>query len=119
MTSIDGPLFLETAAKHGVPGSVVRELTARPRPCLSLVRHGELPEPSRENARPAARTGGIPALPDGVNWPEVREPLVLSVDCAVLPQGALDIELPAEGHLLFFTEVEYPPEHPPPNAPSA
>ncbi|UXX96496.1 YwqG family protein [Streptomyces sp. AD2-2] len=110
MTSIDGPLFLETAAKHGVPASVVRELTARTRPRLSLVRHGELPEPSRENARPAARTGGLPALPDGVNWPEVRGPLVLSVDCAVLPQGALDIELPAEGHLLFFTEVEYPPE---------
>ncbi len=63
MTSIDGPLFLETAAKHGVPASVVRELTARTRPRLSLVRHGELPEPSRENARPAARTGGLPALP--------------------------------------------------------
>ncbi|MFJ3415113.1 DUF1963 domain-containing protein [Streptomyces sp. NPDC086082] len=110
MTSIDEPLLLETAAKHGVPGPVVRELMARTRPCLYLVQHGELPEPSREHARPAARTGGLPALPDGVNWPDGHEPLVLSVDCAALPLGALDIELPADGHLLFFTEVEYPPE---------
>ncbi|MGR3874384.1 DUF1963 domain-containing protein [Streptomyces graminifolii] len=110
MTSIDEPLLLETAAKHGVPEPVVRELMARTRPCLYLVQHGDLPEPSRENARPAARTGGLPALPDGVNRPDGHEPLVLSVDCAALPHGALDIELPADGHLLFFTEVEYPPE---------
>ncbi|MFF6987267.1 DUF1963 domain-containing protein [Streptomyces sp. NPDC010273] len=110
MTSIDEPLLLEPAAKHGVPGPVVRELMARTRPCLYLVQHGELPEPSRENTRPAARTGGLPALPDGVNRPDGHEPLVLSVDCAALPHGALDIELPAHGRLLFFTEVEYPPE---------
>ncbi|WOX07690.1 DUF1963 domain-containing protein [Streptomyces sp. N50] len=110
MTSIDEALLLETAAKYGVPAPVVRELMARTRPCLYLVPYGEVPEPRRENARPAARTGGLPALPDGVNWPDGGEPLVLSVDCAALPQGVLDIELPVDGHLLFFTDIEYPPE---------
>ncbi|MEV6537598.1 DUF1963 domain-containing protein [Streptomyces sp. NPDC051665] len=110
MTSIDEPLLLETAAKYGVPAPVVRELMARARPCLYLVPYDDVPESHRENARPAARTGGLPVLPDGVNWPDGREPLVLSVDCAALPYGVLDIELPADGHLLFFTEIEYPPE---------
>ncbi|MFD4553217.1 DUF1963 domain-containing protein [Streptomyces sp. NPDC058469] len=110
MTSIDERLLLEAAAKHGVPGPVVRELMVRSRSCLYLVPYDEVPESRRENARPAARTGGLPALPDGVNWPDGREPLVLSVDCAALPHGVLDIELPADGHLLLFTEIEYPPE---------
>ena len=35
---------------------------------------------------------------------------MLSVDCAALPRDVLDIELPADGHLLLFTEIEYPPE---------
>ncbi|MFI5882615.1 DUF1963 domain-containing protein [Streptomyces sp. NPDC051554] len=110
MTSIDEALLLETAAKHGVPAPVVRELMARARPCLYLVPYDEVPESRRGSTRPAARTGGLPALPDGVNWPDGKEPLVLSVDCAALPQGVLDIELPADGHLLVFTEIEYPPE---------
>jgi hypothetical protein len=110
MTSTDEPLVLETAAKYGVPGPVAQELTARSRPCVYLVPYEEAPASRRENARPAARTGGLPALPEGVDWPEGREPLVLSVDCAALPHDVLDIELPADGHLLFFTEIEYPPE---------
>ncbi|MEU5296975.1 DUF1963 domain-containing protein [Streptomyces umbrinus] len=110
MTSIDEPLVLETAAKYGVPVPVAQELLARTRPCLYLVPYEQLPASRRENARPAARTGGLPALPDGLDWPEPRNPLVLSVDCAALPHDALDIELPADGHLLLFTEIEYPPE---------
>jgi hypothetical protein len=110
MTSIEERIVLETAAAYGVPGPVARELTARVRPCLYLVQHKEMPASQRETARPAARTGGLPALPDGADWPEGREPLVLSVDCAALPHDVLDIELPADGHLLFFTGIEYPPE---------
>ncbi|MFI6339044.1 DUF1963 domain-containing protein [Streptomyces sp. NPDC050535] len=110
MTSIDERLVHETAAEYGVPGPVAQELMARSRPCLYLVPHQEVPVSRRENVRPVARTGGLPALPVGVEWPEGREPLVLSVDCAALPQDVLDIELPADGHLLFFTEIEYPPE---------
>ncbi|MFJ9243693.1 DUF1963 domain-containing protein [Streptomyces sp. NPDC101776] len=110
MTAIDEAVLLEAAAEHGVPGPVVRELLARCRPCLYLVQDKEVPESLREHLRPAARTGGLPALPDGVDWPEGREPLVLSVDCAALPHDVLDIELPADGHLLVFTEISYPPE---------
>ncbi|MET7569175.1 DUF1963 domain-containing protein [Streptomyces sp. NPDC005492] len=110
MTSIGEALLLKTAAEHGVPGPVARELLARCRPCLYLVRDTEVPESLREHIHPAARTGGLPALPDGVDWPEGREPLMLSVGCAALPRDVLDIELPADGHLLFFTEISYPPE---------
>jgi hypothetical protein len=110
MTSIDERLLLETAAEYGVPAPVARELMAGTRPCLYLVQHKEVPESLRDNARAAARTGGLPALPDGVDWPEGREPLVLSVDCSALPHDVLDIELPADGDLLFFTEISYPPE---------
>lgn len=110
MTSIDEARLLETAAEHGVPGPVARELLARCRPCLYLVQDKEVPESLREHLRPAARTGGLPALPDGMDWPDGREPLVLSVDCAALPRDVLDIELPADGHLLVFTEISYPPE---------
>ncbi len=110
MTSIEEQLLLRTAAEYGVPGPVAQELMARTRPCLYLVPHEEVPASRRGNARPAARTGGLPALPDGVDWPEPRKPLVLSVDCAALPHDVLDIELPADGHLLLFTEIEYPPD---------
>ncbi|MFE9680774.1 DUF1963 domain-containing protein [Streptomyces sp. NPDC006285] len=110
MTSIDERLVHATAAEYGVPGPVAQELLARSRPCLYLVPYEEVPAGLREDARPAARTGGLPALPDGTDWPEGREPLVLSVDCAALPRDVLDIELPADGDLLFFTEIEYPPE---------
>ncbi|MEU9780904.1 DUF1963 domain-containing protein [Streptomyces phaeochromogenes] len=110
MTSIDETLVLETAAKYGVPGPVAQELMARTRPCLYLVPYEQVPASRQENVRPAARTGGLPALPDGVDWPEPRNPLVLSVDCAALPHDVLDIKLPADGHLLLFTEIEYPPE---------
>ncbi|MFE7076793.1 DUF1963 domain-containing protein [Streptomyces sp. NPDC057620] len=110
MTSIDEQFVRETAAEYGVPAPVAKELTARSRPCLYLVPYEELPKSRQEDARPAARTGGLPSLPDGVSWPEGKGPLVLSVDCAALPPGALDIELPTDGHLLLFTEIEYPPE---------
>ncbi|WP_280885946.1 DUF1963 domain-containing protein [Streptomyces sp. LBL] len=110
MALIDERLVHEEADEHGVPRAVVQEMMARSRPCLYLVGFENLPPDRRESARPAARTGGLPALPDGVDWPEGREPLVLTVDCAALPHHVLDIELPADGHLLFFTDIEYPPE---------
>lgn len=85
-------------------------MLAGSRPCLHLVPFRNLTPAQQEAARPAARTGGLPDLPDGVDWPEGREPLILTVDCAALPHEALDIELPRDGSLLFFTEIEYEPE---------
>ncbi|MDV9173121.1 hypothetical protein R6V09_23765 [Streptomyces sp. W16] len=55
----------------------------------------EVPKSQRETARSAARADGLPALPDGVDWPDGSEPLVLSVDRAAPPHDVLDIELPA------------------------
>ncbi|MGW3956526.1 DUF1963 domain-containing protein [Streptomyces sp. NPDC004752] len=109
-TSIVEELVLRTAERHGVPGPVAQEILIGSRPCLHLVPFQGLTLAQREEARPAARTGGLPALPDGVDWPDGREPLVLTVDCAALPHEVLDIELPPEGSLLFFTEIEYEPE---------
>ncbi|MEX2984494.1 YwqG family protein [Streptomyces sp. C36] len=52
------------------------------------------------------RLGSLPLLPDDVEWPvwDGHGPLafVASLDCAALPSGALDIELPADGTLNFF-----------------
>ncbi|MBO0652978.1 DUF1963 domain-containing protein [Streptomyces triculaminicus] len=52
------------------------------------------------------RLGGLPRLPDDVEWPvwDGHGPLafVASLDCAALPSDALDIELPADGTLNFF-----------------
>ncbi|WP_246884724.1 DUF1963 domain-containing protein [Streptomyces sp. GESEQ-4] len=110
MTFIHERLVHEMADEHGVPGAVAQELMERCRPCVYLVLHEELPPAQRESARPAARTGGLPSLPHSVGWPEGKKPLVLTIDCAALPHDALDIELPADGHLLFFTSIEYEPE---------
>jgi hypothetical protein len=109
-TSTVEELALRTAAGHGVPGPVAQELLAGSRPCLHLVHFQGLTPTQQEEARPVARTGGLPSLPDGVDWPDGRKPLVLTVDCAALPREALDIELPADGSLLFFAAIEYEPE---------
>ncbi|MEV7076202.1 DUF1963 domain-containing protein [Streptomyces sp. NPDC093990] len=109
-TSIVEELVLREAEKYGVPGPVAQELLAGSRPCLHLVPFPGLTPAQRQQARPAARTGGLPSLPDGVDWPDGRDPLVLTVDCAALPHEALDIELPPDGRLLFFSSIEYEPE---------
>ncbi|MEX1652038.1 DUF1963 domain-containing protein [Streptomyces pseudovenezuelae] len=109
-TSTVKELVLRTAEKQGVPGPVAQEMLTGSRPCLHLVPFQNLTPAQQEEARPVARTGGLPSLPDDVSWPDGREPLLLTVDCAALPREALDIELPPEGHLLFFAEIEYEPE---------
>ncbi|MFE0469988.1 DUF1963 domain-containing protein [Streptomyces sp. NPDC058947] len=109
-TPIAEQLVLRAADKHGVPEAVAQELLADSRPCLHLVPFEGLTPAQQQQARPAARTGGLPCLPDGVDWPDGRQPLVLTIDCAALPREALDIELPPEGTLLFFTAIEYEPE---------
>ncbi|MCZ1000822.1 hypothetical protein O1M63_26685 [Streptomyces mirabilis] len=102
MTSINERLVHETTAEYGVPGPVAQEFMARLRPCLYLVPHNEVPASRREDVRSAARTGGLPALPDGVEWPDGS---AARAECRLRgpPQDVLDIELPADGHLLIFT----------------
>lgn len=109
-TAIVQELVLRTAEQRGVPEAVAQELLADSRPCLHLVPFEGLTPAQQQQARPAARTGGLPCLPDGVDWPDGRQPLVLTIDCAALPREALDIELPPDGSLLFFAAIEYEPE---------
>ncbi|MGW2831542.1 DUF1963 domain-containing protein [Streptomyces sp. NPDC001286] len=109
-TSIVEEVVLRTAEKHGIPKPVAQEILVGSRPCLHLVPFQGLTLAQQEGARPVARTGGLPSLPDGVDWPDRREPLVLTVDCAALPRDVLDIELPSDGSLSFFAEIEYEPE---------
>ncbi|MEU6548069.1 DUF1963 domain-containing protein [Streptomyces sp. NPDC046859] len=103
-------LVLGAARRHGVPGPVAQELLSASQRCLHLVPFQDLTPAQQQKARPAARTGGLPCLPDGVDWPDGRNPLVMTVDCAALPRAALDIGLPSDGTLLFFIAIEYEPE---------
>ncbi|MFE7069218.1 DUF1963 domain-containing protein [Streptomyces sp. NPDC057620] len=103
-------LVVRTAEMHNVPELVAQEMLTGSRPCLHLIPFQDLTLTQQKETRPAARTGGLPALPDGIDWPDGREPLVLTVDCAALPEGVLDIELPPDGSLLFFADIEYEPE---------
>ncbi|WP_234332085.1 DUF1963 domain-containing protein [Streptomyces sp. NRRL F-5650] len=107
MTSIGVNDVGRLAVEHGLPGKVAHEIVDHMRPCLYLVPLDELSR--KEDIRPAARTGGLPSLPAGVEWPDGGEPLVLTVDCAALPGDVLDFELPPDGHLLFFTQLRYEP----------
>lgn len=110
VTFLDEGIIARLAEDHGVPADVVRELTGLLRPCVFLVPHEDLPESTRLDARPAGRMGGLPSLPESIEWPAGAEPFVLSVDCAALPRDFIDIELPLDGQLLFFTTFKYEPE---------
>ncbi|MBP2334854.1 hypothetical protein JOF41_001032 [Saccharothrix coeruleofusca] len=110
MTPIDEHTVAELAGEHGVPDEVARELAGLLRPCVLLVRYEDLPEAGRAGTRPAARAGGLPRLPEGVGWPNGTVPFVLEVDCAALSRHHLDIGLPPDGQLLFFTTFVYEPE---------
>ncbi|MEU1787652.1 YwqG family protein [Streptomyces sparsogenes] len=97
MTTAPDPLH--TLAHAHLPADLADRWTALLRPAAHLRKAGP--------ADPVVgRLGGLPRLPDGVDWPvwEGRGPLgfVAAVDCAALPGEALDISLPADGVLAFF-----------------
>ncbi|MFE9808628.1 DUF1963 domain-containing protein [Streptomyces sp. NPDC005227] len=110
MAYVDERNVTRLAGQHGVPAHVAGELAGLLRPCVLLVRRADLPEAGREDLRPAGRTGGLPPLAEGDEESRQADPFVLAVDCAALPRDYLDIELPPDGQLLFFTTFEYEPE---------
>ncbi|MEU4208532.1 YwqG family protein [Streptomyces sp. NPDC026206] len=93
---------LHDLARTHLPSRIAERWIGLLRPAARLV---AVPEPGPEDVV-VGRLGGLPALPEGVEWPvwEGHGPLtfVASVDCAALPSGALDIPLPTEGTLAFF-----------------
>ncbi|WP_190111151.1 YwqG family protein [Streptomyces cinnamoneus] len=100
-SALASPL-IDLARRH-LPADVAERWIALLRPAARLV---PVPEPRPEDVV-VGRLGGLPALPEGMEWPvwEGHGPLsfIASVDCGALPAGALDIPLPADGTLAFFS----------------
>ncbi|WP_306316828.1 MULTISPECIES: DUF1963 domain-containing protein [unclassified Streptomyces] len=93
-----------------VPESVVGAFLQLLRPCVHLCPFDMLPEELRADARPVGRVAGAPRLPRDMTAP-ADLPHVLTVDCAALPVGSLDIDFPSDGHLVVFAEIsDYPGE---------
>ncbi|MFI8908381.1 hypothetical protein ACIGV8_23040 [Streptomyces albidoflavus] len=89
----------------GLPEPVTEGFVRLLRPCLHLCPYEKLPEELRtEGARPAARVGGPAQLPKGVEVP-AYVPHALTIDCAAIPTGILDIAFPADGHVAVLTET--------------
>ncbi|WP_326696872.1 YwqG family protein [Streptomyces sp. NBC_01754] len=99
---------LDAGRTLGVPGPVTEALLRLLRPCVYLCPYDSLPEGLKQDARTVARAGGLPHLPEGME-PPLPVPHALTVDCAALPAGSLDIELPADGHLVVFADVTHCP----------
>lgn len=104
MTPIAHEAVRGAGRSFGIPDPVTEAFVRLLRPCVYLCPYEELPEELREDARPAARAGGPARLPEDVTVP-AYVPHVVTVDCAAVPTGVLDIEFPADGHVAILAEV--------------
>ncbi|MFZ3598942.1 hypothetical protein [Streptomyces sp. BH104] len=94
----------------GVPEPVTEAFIRLLRPCLHLCSHDKLPQEQKQGTRAVGRAAGPARLPKDLEAPEGL-PHVLTLDCAAVPAGILDIEFPAEGQLVVFAEIsDYPGE---------
>jgi Domain of unknown function (DUF1963) len=72
------------------------------------------PYPPLGTPRVRSRLGGLPNLPDGIEWPHGRSPydsrkpvplhFLAQIDCAELPQ--IDARMPTKGMLFFFARED-------------
>ncbi|MGK5673321.1 hypothetical protein ACSNOB_10820 [Micromonospora sp. URMC 106] len=85
--------FRKTALEHGMPQDAIDYWVSLARPYLSLDGDG--------NGPVMGYFGGRPALPASVPWPAGHAHLA-SVDLAAIPGNATDLDLPADGTLVFF-----------------
>ena len=92
--------FREAARKRDVPEDAIEWWLQLARPVLEL--HTGCDGPL------VGWFGGKPALPEGVDWPAGMTYL-LSLDLSAVPAGSHDIDLPTDGHLLFFSEPDLMP----------
>ncbi|MER6511318.1 hypothetical protein ABT158_31185 [Nonomuraea sp. NPDC001636] len=95
---------LDAGRALDLPEPVTEAFIRLLRPCVYLCPYDELPEELKKNARPAARAVGFPHLPEGLELPSYV-PHVVTIDCAALPAGVLDIDFPADGHLVILAEI--------------
>ncbi|MFF4704812.1 DUF1963 domain-containing protein [Streptomyces sp. NPDC001288] len=72
---------------------------ARTRPAIALTAQ-------KSDGAIVGQLYGLPSLPADVPWPvwEGHGPMthLATIDCAALPQGVLDFDMPTDGSLLFF-----------------
>ncbi|MFD7061119.1 hypothetical protein [Streptomyces sp. NPDC059906] len=97
--------FRDAALARGIPTADVERWLGLARPCLLLTCRAEGPV--------AGRFGGPVMLPPDVpvplhdeECPEEPDHLIATLDFAALPEGATDLPLPSEGHLLLFAWPE-------------
>jgi hypothetical protein len=90
--------FREAALQRGIPADEVERWIGTARPGITMV-PGPGPGP-----RVAGQLGGHPLLPDGVPHPDLS--FAGSLDCAAVPPGATDLDLPPDGSLLYFAEPD-------------
>ncbi|MBC6469687.1 DUF1963 domain-containing protein [Actinomadura alba] len=105
---------LVTLARRHLPPAVAERWIALMRPAVRL-------RTRQEGQKLVGQLGGLPALPDGLPWPEWEGEgslgFVALIDCGRLPLDRLDIALPDSGTLLFFyfdpEDGYFDPEYPP------
>jgi hypothetical protein len=89
------------AREQGVPVGEIERWVRLARPQIELVAQGDgLPV--------AGRFGGLASLPEGEAWP-AGQCLVLTLGLAAVPSYGHDLDLPADGSLLFFVEPDFTP----------
>ncbi|MER6499846.1 DUF1963 domain-containing protein [Streptomyces sp. NPDC001455] len=95
----------ELGRKRGIPEAVVEEVLRHVRPSINLCEYDG--SSWREGIPPAAMAGGLPRLPEGMEWPDDDQPHLVTIDCAALPRDVLDIDLPQDGLLLVFCNLDH------------
>lgn len=89
--------YREKARAKGVPEHAI-ELALN----LALPQ-AELTPSNKDGGVLVGQYGGLPSLPEGVEWDSGLD-FIASVDCAALPPDACNLTLPRDGHLLFFAD---------------
>ncbi|MGV9213541.1 DUF1963 domain-containing protein [Micromonospora sp. RB23] len=93
--------FRGAAREKGMPADEIERWVRLARPQTELV-------PKGDGLPLAGRFGGLAALPQGEDWPP-GQCLVLTLDLAAISPHGHDLDLPADGSLLFFVEPRFTP----------
>ncbi|MEF9903953.1 DUF1963 domain-containing protein [Streptomyces sp. P9-A2] len=102
--------FRVFARRHGVSDDSITRIMWMMQPSVHL----RILDPSEVGPDDlvVGHTGGLPELPEDVPWD--GDVYVAGLDLAAIPEQPLDLGLPREGQLLFFTNRGYDDEEPAP-----